>query len=622
MENPIRLTTSHLPRTKERRDKVQIPIGIIFDPIPENLTVYDCELPKCTKCNGYPIPESPNKCPFCGSPIPSINFQIPSDAEWKIQSNNVPKSIFLIDTSFVPQDGGYFTSILDTILNSLPPNAINMAFVTITTELCYLLPGGKIGISPDLEGTVLPPNAFLKTKPESLNPLISFTHKWKNPDIIAALDMLSNVVGSFGHIFLFLTSSPSSFSRIGAETESSALRGSNFNERLQQITKKLQVQSASIDTFVFKKISRDVDCTSLNKMCSITGGRLFYMNANQEYELVNCLTNFLHFNQTICELRASDDAKILPSLGLYQHHPSSFQATSPQSLVFPLLLPEVLKKPLTIQATVKYYGIDGTFHMRVYSRTIPVSDDLSLVINSSYEPSIFKYITCSLLDLFYHQNSSMEQMKDLALGFLKPIFFSYRYHISRSPNRFSNFVMPDSLKLLPYHVLGLLKSTAFSRSISYDDRGYELGSLNLMRPEKLLEIGFPQVMEITSYLKGEGDIQILSLNEGELTNDRFVILYDGFNSYLWVGSKIDKEICKKVFGVQNPDLVNQVLEDGDEVLSRFRSLMRGNVRIFKESTSNLLVLYDRLVERASTTLPSYQQWLIQLHRITLPREQY
>ena len=64
-------------------------------------------------------------------------------------------------------------------------------------------------------------------------------------------------------------------------------------------------------------------------------------------------------------------------------------------------------------------------------------------------------------------------MKDYALGLLKPIFFSYRYHVSRNPNRFNSLVMPNSLKLLPYQVLGILKSTAFSQGISFDERGFQ-----------------------------------------------------------------------------------------------------------------------------------------------------
>ena len=183
--------------------------------------------------------------------------------------------------------------------------------------------------------------------------------------------------------------------------------------------------------------------------------------------------------------------------------------------------------------------------------------------------------------------------------------------------------MPDSLKLLPLHVLGILKSTAFSRGVSYDDRGYQLGFLNIMRPEKMLETGIPQVMEVTEYLKGNGEIQILSLSEGELTDERLVLLYDGFNTYVWAGSKMDRDVCKRVFGVQNPEMVSEIRKEGDEVLQRFYALLRGNVRIFKETwTTNLLVIYDRFAERASAMLPSYQQWLVQLHKITLPRDQY
>lgn len=623
--HPIRLSTTNLPKAKANQEKAQIPYSLCFTPITSE-NIYNYQLEKCSVCGHYLTPNLNNstietKCEFCNS-IVSPKCQIPNICEWQINSEIQPKTIFLIDSSSTSTNNNFFSTVLSAIESSYPKNCKNVSFIAISDQLTFLLPNSKIGVITDLEDAVIPPSAFLPSFPETLDPLLKVPKTDKGPDIYSALEIISKQIGQGGHIFLFLSYPPTgkvTFSKVSIEAENVSLRGPNYTESFDVITKRLDRQSAYIDIFIDSLVSRLIDCATFGKIASYLGGRLHYSNPTSNWCLKSQIESFISCFDAVCSISINHGIKILPSLGEHPHHPTSFKLVAPQSHIFPLILPEKISSDhITVQSITKYKRQDGTFFERVCSYSFNVTEDNSLIFKGADCNVILKYVASTLLFLFFNQNSTLRQMESNALGLLKPIFFSFRYHISRNPNRFANLVMPSSIQLLPKLVHGLLKSTAFIPGISFDERASQMTRLCMMSPEEIYNVGLPNMFELSNYLNNihvtHLELTKLKLSEGEMKDNRFLLLYDGFNTFLWIGEKLNSDLCKKVFGLPSAYSLNSVnLIDTDESRTLF-SLFKGNVRFFYGSRAGYNLFTDRLID------DTYSIWLEKIHKVSLPKE--
>lgn len=635
---PIRFSTINFPKTKALSEKAQIPYSFCFTPIVDE-NVFSNKLDPCPKCGSYPTPlhqglneqNSPiytSKCEFCGEvytmQISSQN--ITNNTEWDITSEIKPRTAFLIDCSITSRSNDFFSTVIRSI-EQFKKETKNVGFFTITNQLSYLTSNSQISVIPDLEDAVLPKTAFLEKFPDSLEPLLKVHQNDKGPDVISALEIISKSIGPSGHIYLFLSYPPEgkvTFSRVSVETENDSLRGPNYSKGIEEIAKRIDQQNGYLDVYVHSLVSRLIDCGTFGKICTFLGGRIQYSNPTSNWSLSTNIRNFLNSCETVCSLRASNGVKILPSLGQHQHHPHSFKLSSPQSHIFPIILPDnFTEKFFTIQCVVKYRKNDGSFKQRVYSYSANVTENEADVFKGADCGVILKYIVSTMLELFYNHNSNLKQMESHALGLLKPIFFSYRYHISRNPNRFANLVMPKSLQMLPKYVLGILKSTAFNPGISLDERSSQMIQLNQKYPEDLMQIGYPVLYEMTNFLQnisnGNTSDNIYSylvginLNEAEMKENRFLFLFDGFNTYLWFGEKFNNQLCKKTFGFPSAYILNEIkLIDTDESRA-FYSLIKGNIRFFYAARSGYQLFTDRLID------DFYPAWLEKVHSVSLPK---
>jgi hypothetical protein len=612
---PIRLTTYIIPRTKDLQDKASFPFAVLVNPDPPNFRPEHCSIDPCPQCGAYPaagMPPSPD-CLFCRAPVQSSPPEVPVDAEFALPPRPPPRTVFLVDASSVSRSNGFLSAVL-AAFSAYP--ARNVAVLLISDQISFLLPHGVMGVLADLSDPVLPPSAFLDQLPDRIRP---FPEPWdRGPDIVAALDLASMVVGPFGRVCLFLAGVPTgsiSFSRVKVEAESAALRGPNFSKEFELIAKRLQQQHAVFDAFVEMLTSRLVDCATFGRLAVETGGRLKSVNASQAWCLSEAIAQFLRTEHAICQVRVSQ-GRLLPSLGARQHNPKSFQIAVPNCVVFPLQLPPNLHGPLVVQ-TVSVVGA-GDLKIRVSTRILEVSDEIGLIFGHSECQSVLKYATSSLLSMFFLQKSPLSRMRTIMLAILKPLFESYRYHVSRSPNRLYNLVMPSSLKLLPKYALGIVKCTALVAGISMDERGYELFRLNEMMPEELVAVAYPHMADLCGFFRQNEALQPLVLAESQLASDRLVLLRDGFASFLWVGRQLDRELCMRVFGKPSSYTVERLEPLDTDENRKVHSLLVGNVRVFVEGRGLTPLFLDRLVEDGGQCQCSYLAWLSELNNVSLP----
>ena len=620
---PLLFTTTSFPRTLERREKAKVPLGVAFEPVPRDHQVYDCELTACQKCGAYPVPPRSTVpvevCPFCGGPIQLPPVSVPEDSEWLLTPDRIPRTALVIEAGAFTRSSGLVSAVLAGARSHLS-YVRNVAVICVANDAYFLMKGGRIGVIPDLDHADLPSSAFLDELPPSFTALENAQQRDKGPDVISVLEMLLRVIGPDGHVVLFLGSLPTgdaSFVRVTPDNESATLRGPNFTGKFEQIAKNMEKLRVRFDVFVYNLSARLIDSASFGRAAAATGGRMFYANTTQKYALCDRIGEFLQGIDTDCTIRISHGS-ILPSLGVRQHVPSRFMLSAPNCVFFPIQLPDLLEGDVTVQATVTFRAFDGTFRKRVYTRVIPVTDDISLVYKNADCSAVLKYMTSSMISMFFIRNVQLSQMKDVALAMLKTLFECYRFHVSRSPNRFMKMVMPGSLQMLPKFVLGILKSTAFTPGISMDERGYQIFALDAMTPNQLLSVSIPVLYDVTEFVNSGGDVVQLELTETNLVTDKLFVLLDGFGSFIWIGRNLDKDLCKRVFGKGSAYIVEKVqLMDSDES-RRLYSLLKGNVRHFVETKGTSVLFTDRLIEDSASVYPSYGLWLDMVNKASTP----
>ena len=620
---PLLFTTRSFPRTRERQEKAKVPLGVSFEPVPRDHQVYDCELVPCSKCGAFPVPPRASLpvevCVFCGNQLKLPDVAVLEDSEWLITPDRCPRTAIVIDAGASARSNGLVSAVLDAARTHLS-YVKNVAVICVANDACFLMKGGRVGVIPDLAGADLPSCAFMDELPQKFDALEGMRQQDRGPDVVSVMDMLVRVIGADGRVVLFLGSLPSgevSFARVTPDNESATLRGPNFTGKFEEIVKVMERMRMRFDVFVYNLSARLIDSATFGRAAAATGGRLYYANPTQKYALREKIGEFLQGIDTECSIRISQGT-ILPSLGARQHFPGRFMLTTPNCVMFPIQLPELLDGEVTVQATVMFRAFDGTVRRRVYTRVVPVTDDISLVYKEADCAVVLKEMTASMISMFFLRNVQMPQMKDCVLAMLKTLFECYRFHVSRSPNRFMKMVMPGSLQMLPKFALGILKSTAFTPGISMDERGAQIFALNEMTPEQLLSVSIPVFYDVTAFVDTGAEIRPLELTEANLVTDRLYVLLDGFGTFVWIGRNLDKDLCKRTFGKGSAYIIEKVQPIDTDESRRLYSLFRGNVRQFIETKGTSVLFTDRLIEDSASLYPSYGHWLDMVNKASTP----
>jgi hypothetical protein len=450
--------------------------------------------------------------------------------------------------------------------------------------------------------------------------LLHCTYRDKGPDVVAALKLASAIIGPFGRIALFLGSVPSgtvSFSRVAVEAESLALRGANFSPHFAGIVSLLQRHEAVFDVFIDSLCARLIDCATFSRVASATGGCVTYVNPTQHWCLDDRLFSHLSSSSVRGSVRVSQ-CTLAPSLGLVRQPASHFRVPDPSCVVFPLLLPSLLRGPVTAQAVFERRSPDGFLRYRSVSRSFEPTDDLATVFDSADALSLLKWASNSLLTSFFHENVPLARVRGVLQRLLAPPFAAYRFHVARSADRLSRLVLPASLAPLPRQTLGVVRSTALSPGISLDERAYELACLDRMAPRELGAVAYPPMFDLVPVLAGAPPAP-LPLAERELVPARILVLFDGFATYLWLGQDVDAGVCNALFGRPSTYGVDRIRQFPTSESRALYEAIRGNVRMFVGGGNTLAMLFrDRLIEDPGVLHCSCAAWVEEINRASRP----
>ena len=627
--NTFKFSTKTYGRSEILREKAPIPPSFCFNINLNDFNLLDSPLPQCISCNSF-ISEYSNidkytkkwKCNFCStiSENPLINENIITNSKWILKEKSTQKTIFFIDGSSSGRNSNLFSYLLDNLIETLGNNVKNVAFAIITKKLSILMPKGHVMTFCDLDSAIIPPNCFFNSPLPSLKPLLDIKHDSEGPDIFSALKIGYNSVGKIGRIILcfsYFSINNTQFKRYNIENENTCLRGINFNEEVQNICDLYSSKGIRADFLICSNNNKLLDLSTFSKFSSNLGGVIEYISQQQFIYFKQILFKFI--NNLTCEniIKSNKFINILPSLSISTKKSSIFLLNLNSNIIFPFQFNLKTLEEVYFQSLSYIHQFNGDIIVTVSTYLLNFTDDLSLIYKNIDYSILLKYISSSLISLFFTMNQSLSKMLEPSLGILKPIFQGYIYNVSISPTRFTNLVMPSSLNQLPKCIIGLLKSPIFVPGISFDERSFLLFLLSEINPEKLIHFSNPLLFNITKYIKNGEEVESKKLSESSLSNKDIFLLDMEFFSWLWIGSQIEKELCIKTFGKSTPIIIEQILPLGTIESNRLFSLLKGNFRFIIENKFGEQLFRDRMIEDGINNLPSYLMFLSNLHKLTL-----
>ena len=141
--------------------------------------------------------------------------------------------------------------------------------------------------------------------------------------------------------------------------------------------------------------------------------------------------------------------------------------------------------------------------------------------------------------------------------------------------------------------------------------------------EKLKLICSPLILYVTDYLLNEVEnINIASkeikyytiLTKLYLDSKKIFILYDGFSTYIWVGTQIPKILIFNLFGVEEFYQIVDIQPFNTEASIRLYNLVRNSIVLCIEDGIGHQSFLNKLIHDNSMGLPSYNEFLAMLQR--------
>lgn len=631
--DPIRFSSLKYGRTKERRQKSDIPTALITNILPKKLPESEMKfVDQCIKCGAYINPachidETTKlwKCVFCENQSPnpvqsSIDGVIPSDFYLRLEHREPYKSLFIIDATSTSRSMNFIDLLVRCFERVMPKESRNVAFGLLTSGLTILGPNETLVSIPDLDDAIIPPNCFFNYLP-SLDPLLKVSLDREGPDVLKALQVGSNSVGDNGKIFIAFTFQPKgdiAFKFANIEAENAILKGINYtNPKIIEIQKILTQKHIQVDFLISQKMAKTVDAATFSRLCASLGGRIDYITPWQFKDIDSVMKQFL-CSKIVGTIKSSKDIEIQPSLGIVKHSPAGFSVPDGSCFVFPFKFVTDYVRDVVVQLVAMEYQNDGSVLQHVYTRGAYLSDDLDEIFKNSDVYTLIKFISSSMLDQFYISSNTLATLTDHSLSLLKPIYYTYRYYVSQSPTKLQNLVSPTVLEHLPLLALGILRSTPFSQGTLYDERAVELFKIHEMSPEMLLKVAKPSLYNITEHVKNNDEIVNIEFIEKNMDGPVILLLDTGFSTWLWVGNGFSNEFCKKTFDAATNNLIEELKELESEENKRIFRLIKGNFRLFVHNKTDI-IFRSRIIEEPANKLPSYNQFVSKLHRLTLDK---
>jgi len=406
------------------------------------------------------------------------------------------------------------------------------------------------------------------------------------------------------------------------------------NKEMEVIGLNLTNDNMSIDLFVTAEIN--INLLTLNQLCEFTNGNLyFYKKFNSDLHYKNI------FNQIkkvlsrpiiwegINKIKFSNNCKIngfITPILIVENELFVFPtADADQNYIFNVGYDKqnenennlknkqidnninnlaMKKNFIYIQNSLLYSFGNGKRRIRVHNLCLPISNDPKIIYGSMNSEIIANYYIRMTIDKIYKSKTIANSISYTETQFR--LFLNKVLHCLKQ--------LPDNLSFLPYYMIGFFKNRLFFPNEI--DKKYDIDLSNYLRIKfqkmyikEALSYIIPMIYNINE-IKKENKIGVydkelgifnlpnnLPCSKKELKEDGLYLIDIGYLLILYVRKKINKNILRNLFGVDEFNSINTNLNEDNvfEEINFFKERLMNIINYLRDEKSNfqnLIFVYE------------------------------
>ncbi|AFN82612.1 Vesicle coat complex COPII subunit Sec24 [Encephalitozoon romaleae SJ-2008] len=382
----------------------------------------------------------------------------------------------------------------------------------------------------------------------------------------------------------------------------------NTQEKLEEeeIAKQLIEVGCSLSVFSMQK-------TPASRLCALTTGRSFIYTSETLSKLATDLMNLGTMKSSYkvrVEAKTSDAIRKLSFYGNTAFEHLGFQdfAQMDDKTTFGITfsLEESLKNKskVYVQMILSFYCFDGSSRVLVMNTSFEASSRISEV----YAGLSFDTLSCIYAKyIAMDENTVKEHSKKVENSISRSLKY-YRNSCCKEASS-SQFVLPESIKLIPLIYQSMLKNSCFSNSASRDSISQVTG----FTVEQNLRFFYPRLFAFTDFYidKSLDKIKALKLTAESLNSEEIYVLDNSQKIYIYIGENVDTSLKEAIFTDKTEE--NEVLRKMIEEFYSYYDSELPVVFVEEGKGGPEVEFIGYLVEDRLNNIPSYPDYICELH---------
>lgn len=281
----------------------------------------------------------------------------------------------------------------------------------------------------------------------------------------------------------------------------------------------------------------------------------------------------------------------------------------------------------SFQCALLYTTVYGQRRIRVSTLALPCSSMLSNLFRSADLDTQF---ACMLKQAANEIPSTpLSQVREQVANLCINILHSYRKFCATVSSS-GQLILPEALKLLPLYTLALVKSTGLRTDGRIDDRCYWINYVAPVSTPLAVPLVYPRMIAVHDLDSREADGYLIpptiALSSENISDDGIYLLENGDDCLIYVGSSVDQDTIRKLFGVSSIEEVPTlfVLQQYDNPLSKKLNDIMNEIRrqrcsylrlkLCRKGESSGMLFFSHMIEDKNQSGLSYVEFLVHIHR--------
>nr|AHW68390.1 hypothetical protein NP_09C10 [Nosema pernyi] len=262
------------------------------------------------------------------------------------------------------------------------------------------------------------------------------------------------------------------------------------------------------------------------------------------------------------------------------------------------------KEALHFQFVFEYYSYDGSYKTLVINTHLKTSDKPSEVYSSISFDTLFaclaKFISSDKKEAATHS----KHVEDLICKFLS----YYRKTCCREVSA-TQFVLPETAKLLPLLYQALIKNKSYSSTLNE----IEMRRVTNLTVEQTLRYFYPRLFTLTDFYIQQDLTKIKSLNLSfkSLDSSEIYVLENSQKIFLYFGKDVDESLRDALFDDKEENAI--LMKIVNEICSNYGYELPIVVVEESRGSSSEVEFMGFMVEDTLNGVPSYHDYICELH---------